>query len=79
MNLCSTMFVLILFCNGQAESQNVYTVSGKVLDSKTGEPLAAASVRVSGSARGTITNLDGTYSMSLPQGKYIFICSYVGY
>ena len=73
------MFVLILFCNGQAESQNVYTVSGKVLDSKTGEPLAAASVRVSGSARGTITNLDGTYSMSLPQGKYIFICSYVGY
>ena len=36
-------------------------------------------MRVSGSARGTITNLDGTYLISLPAGDYTFIYSYVGY
>lgn len=78
-NLCGIVFALILFDNGPVKPQNVYIVSGRIMDSKTGEPLAAANVRVSGSARGTITNLDGTYSISLPEGRYTFICSYVGY
>jgi hypothetical protein len=73
------LFALVLLCGRAAESQVVFSVSGRIVDAKTGEPLPSANVRVSGSARGTITNLDGTYLISLPPGNYILICSYIGY
>ncbi len=59
--------------------QQTFTISGRVSDSRTGEPLAAANVRVSGTSRGTITNLDGSYLISLSPGDYTLIYSYIGY
>ncbi len=69
----------ILIQCGSAISQSIYTVSGKITDSKTGEPLPSANVRLSSSAKGTISNLDGSYLISLPAGDYTLIISYVGY
>lgn len=77
--VCGILFTSLLICNGSAISQNVYTISGRIIDSKTGEPLPSANVRVSGSARGTITNLDGSYLISLQAGDYTLIYSYIGY
>ena len=62
-----------------ASAQQTFTVTGRVTDSKNGEALGAANVRVAGTSRGTITNLDGSYLMSLPPGDYTFIYSYIGY
>lgn len=60
-------------------AQSVHTIRGRVADSKTGEGLPSANVRVAGSTRGTIANLDGSYLISLPDGDYVLIFSYVGY
>ncbi|OYV88076.1 MAG: hypothetical protein B7Z63_01350, partial [Ignavibacteriae bacterium 37-53-5] len=36
-------------------------------------------MRISGTSRGTITNINGSYILSLPAGEYMLIYSYVGY
>jgi TonB-linked SusC/RagA family outer membrane protein len=43
-----------------------YTVSGKVVDERTGEALIGASILLKGTTSGTITDLDGGFSITLP-------------
>ncbi len=57
----------------------IYNVSGVIQDSVTGEKLSAASIRIFKSPVGTITNSNGNYRLSLANGKYIFLYSYLGY
>ena len=74
-----TSIFLLLLLGGAANCQNIYTIAGRIVDSKTGEPLASANVRVSGTAKGTIANLDGRYLISLPAGECTLVFSYIGY
>jgi TonB-dependent starch-binding outer membrane protein SusC len=53
-------------------------VTGKVKDSKTGEALIGASVLVKGTTTGTITDIDGSYSLNAPVGSTLVV-SYTGY
>ncbi len=59
-----------------ASAQNV-TVSGTVTDERN-EPAIAASVLVSGTNNGTVTDASGRYSISVKKGQ-ILIFSYLGY
>jgi hypothetical protein len=65
-------------------NQNRYTpnqvnnVSGRITD-QYGEPLPFAMVRVEGSTVGTSTDLDGFYTLNIPQGKNQISVSYIGY
>ena len=54
-------------------------VAGRVLDSKTSEPLPGASVLVKGSTIGTVTDVNGAYSLSIPSGGNTLVISYIGY
>lgn len=56
-----------------------FTVTGSVRDSATGESLPAANVRIDGTTRGTISNTDGVFRLSLPPGSYTLIVSFLGY
>ena len=55
------------------------TVSGTVTDSKTNEPLIGANVLVKGSTEGTVTDLDGKYSLAIPAGPVTLVFSYTGF
>ena len=56
------------------------TVSGKVTDVKTGEPLAAAGVRLEGTELGGTTGEDGTYHVArVPAGTYKLTVRRIGY
>jgi TonB-linked SusC/RagA family outer membrane protein len=56
------------------------TVSGKVTDVKTGEPLAAAGVRIEGTELGSTTGEDGTYHVArVPAGTYKLTVRRIGY
>jgi outer membrane cobalamin receptor len=74
------IYFLILFLISffQSLSQPV-TISGYVTDQSTGERLINASIYTPTTKCGTIANNFGFYSLSLPKGKYILVCSYVGY
>ena len=57
-----------------------YSIGGTITDSSTGETLPGASVRVEGaSGTGVSSNLYGYFSISLIQGDYILVISYLGY
>lgn len=53
------------------------TVTGKVTDGK--EPLPFASVVVTGTSTGTQTDLDGNYSLEVPNGAPSLTASFAGY
>lgn len=55
------------------------TVSGTVTDERTGEPLIGASILIKGTTNGTITDLDGGYSINLPNEGGTLIFSSIGY
>ncbi|SIN67276.1 SusC/RagA family TonB-linked outer membrane protein [Algoriphagus halophilus] len=52
-------------------------VTGKVIDEKN-EPLPGASVLVKGTTRGTVTDIDGSYSIMANSGE-ILVYSFVGF
>lgn len=54
------------------------TVSGVVSDSG-GEPLIGANVLVKGTTVGTITDIDGSYSIVVPEGYDQLVVSYTGF
>ena len=53
------------------------TISGKVADEQ-GEPLIGVNVTVQGSSVGTVTNLDGEFTLNVSNGDILNL-SYIGY
>ncbi len=68
----------LAFSPGLDEAQQNTVVGGVVVD-KNNEPLIGVSVMVEGSSGGTITNMDGKFSISLPKNKTSLKFSYVGF
>ncbi len=66
---------LVLSYNVQAQ---VVSLSGKVTDQSTGEALPGVTIVVKGTTLGTISDLDGNYSILVEKGA-IVVFSYVGY
>lgn len=56
-----------------------FTISGYLIDLKTSDPLIGATIFEPITSRGTTTNVEGFYSLTLPKGKHQIICSYIGY
>ncbi len=74
----SILLLLSCFCFiWQMQAQQTITVTGTVTDKTDGEPLIGVSVLVKGISQGTITDLNGKYSIAIPaNGNLVF--SYVG-
>lgn len=60
-------------------SAQYYTISGYITDEKSGETLINASIYDINSRKGTVANVYGFYSLTLPQGQIDLQYSYVGY
>ena len=74
--LFGLLAALLLLLPGQSFAQNL-RVQGRVLD-ELGEGLIGAGVVIQGTNTGTITDMDGNFSLSVPQGATLeFSC--VGY
>lgn len=64
---------------GNADTQQgPVTITGTVIDATSGEALPGVSILVKGTTRGTITDINGNYSLEASQGD-ILVFSYVGY
>ena len=55
------------------------TVTGKVTDGKTREPIIGATIQVNNLQKGVITNVHGIYSLTLTPGMYTLKLSCIGY
>lgn len=70
--------ILVIIVSTQIDAQNI-KLTGKVLNIKN-EPLAGVSVKISGLAGGTVTNLEGGFILTLTAGKkYELEFSTIGY
>lgn len=77
--LIAYIFAFLNF-NNVAYSQKNHVINGTIKDSSNGETLIGASVQVIGATKiGTVTNAYGYYSLSVPDGVYEIVFSYVGY
>lgn len=63
---------------GVVQAQQTRKVTGVVVD-KNHLPVIGATVLVEGTSVGSITDLDGNYSIDLPQGATRLVFSYIGY
>lgn len=64
----------------QTTQNHKITVSGTVLDKTTNDPLIGVSVVVKGVANaGTITDMDGKFTLKLPYAEAPLVFSYLGY
>jgi TonB-dependent SusC/RagA subfamily outer membrane receptor len=86
MNRILVLSVLLLICSccclfaqqPDAGSGTIVTVNGTVTDSQTGETLIGVSVVQKGTPTGTLTDVEGKYTVNVPiNGMLTF--SYVGY
>lgn len=72
--------ILYLFtlCLGIA-TLSAQTVTGVVTGADDGQPLPGVNIKIKGTDRGTITDLDGKYSVEVGGADAVLIFSYVGY
>ena len=59
-------------------AQQAGKVTGTVVDAMTGEPVIGANVTVKGTTVGTITDINGHFSLEAPEGS-VLVISYIGY
>lgn len=72
--------LVFLFFSATLFSQEKFTLSGTIKDDSNGEDLIGVTIFVKElPGVGTVTNLYGFYSITLPKGEYTFQYSYVGY
>src|SRR6218665_45619 len=60
-------------------SKDSTTVSGRITDAKTGEPLPGAHVTVKGTANGTISDSDGKYALTVEEQNAALVFASIGY
>ncbi|MCK5776010.1 MAG: SusC/RagA family TonB-linked outer membrane protein, partial [Bacteroidales bacterium] len=69
--------LLVLFLNSY--SQNTHTVSGRIIDAEDEAPLIGATIIIKGSTTGTVTDLDGNYSIAANPQSDTLVYQYIGY
>ena len=54
-------------------------ISGKISNAENGEPLIGASVKISETNLGSITDVEGNFTLSVPEDANTLVVSYIGY
>jgi hypothetical protein len=73
------LLVFIFCCYSSIILSQNNTIQGRITDKYSGEALVNANIYELKNQSGTTADSTGRYSLSLPQGNYVFRISYVGY
>ena len=73
--------MFFLCFSAHAQTNSVKEITGRVIDQKTREPLALASVRLSDDQSATVTNKEGRFSIKIPLDNPVqeLLISFMGY
>src|SRR5437868_5177890 len=72
-----SLLVFFVFTCGNIFAQ--YTVSGKVFDAETKEPIPFATLLLKGTTVGTSTDFDGNYTITTDKLSDSMLIAYIGY
>ena len=70
---------IMLVCIMMGVAMNAQNITGKVVDASSGDPIIGATVVVKGTSIGTITDLDGAFSIANPGGDRQIEVGFLGY
>ena len=70
--------MLFAFLFAMSISAQTISVKGVVKDAKSGETIVGANVIIKGTQTGTVTDVDGNFSLSAPSNATLIV-KYVGY
>ncbi|HET6527381.1 MAG TPA: DUF5686 family protein, partial [Balneolaceae bacterium] len=75
------LILLLLIAGLSLPAQAQKTIHGTITDAKTGEALPNANLLIKGTYRGTISNLNGEYSLTIPDSLLpaTLLVRYIGY
>lgn len=73
LHLISLMLTMSVFCYAQ------HTVTGTIVDQTTSEPIIGGAVMVKGTTTGTVTDIDGNFSIKMSDEQTLLQISYLGY
>jgi hypothetical protein len=77
---CIFINLIFFFSINLLLAQERYTLSGTIKEKETGETMIGVSIYVQElKGIGATCNAYGFYSITLPEGKYHIICSFIGY
>lgn len=71
--------LLLLFNFFSIEAQEQFSLNGYIRDASNGETLIGTTVYISELGGGTVSNVYGYYSISLPPGEYTVKFQYIGF
>jgi len=66
-----------LLIPGSVLAQSTGTVAGTVSDASNGDVLTGANISVIGQTRGVTSNIDGSFTLTLPAGTYQLRATYI--
>src|SRR4030095_6255707 len=72
------VLLTVLFLSIAFRSSAQVPVSGRITDS-SGYSLAGATISIKGTSKGTVTDNDGKFSITVPDTSSVLIISYLGY
>ncbi|MDD3788325.1 MAG: carboxypeptidase-like regulatory domain-containing protein, partial [Petrimonas sp.] len=70
--------LMLLFIPIFSFAQQQIKVSGNVTEQKTGYPAIGVTVMVKGTTTGTVTDIDGNYTLDNVPGNGTIVFSYIG-
>ena len=77
MRMFSILLLNLLLCIGLASAQTT-EITGTVVSAEDGEPIIGASIIVTGTTTGTVTNFDGKFTLRVPTSAKTLAISYIG-
>jgi len=73
--LCLTAVCALVLNTAQAQTR---TVTGRITSAEDGSALPGVNIVVKGTANGTVTDVNGNYTIQVPQGSTIIVYSFIG-
>ncbi len=77
--VCLLLFSDVAGFSHPPDKPNRYSISGKIRDLRSGESLMGATVFVNELKTGAVSDVYGNYSLTLNEGTYTLVFSYIGY
>ena len=78
MKKCSVFLVLLLLLGLQFASAQTKQITGTVTSAEDGLGIPGVSVIAKGTTTGIITDIDGKYTLNVPQGSTVLVFSFIG-